>query len=634
MVKKLVVLVFLISLILVTGVFSNTIGMRIPYFNDAILRIFDNIDPTKRIAFQASGISTETTRTITMPDADVDLGNIGAGGGAASEAELESDLVDVTNVFTNNDGALDDDDVSAGDVGVASPNLDDTDASVEWEDAADLDVSGEVINDSHTHDTQYYTETEENTWRNSTTQTEMGYVAGVTSDVQTQLNAKEGTLTKGNLTASSPIALDQTRQVIGGAAVISISDAAADGTTKGAAAFNSTRFSAVSGIVDIASVSGITGADEDDVSDDDVGGLQNVSEADVATNDVLKYNGTSWVCAAYNDDLSFSIAAFSDNESTIQLIGSGVWESSGSITFDATYNNGPPSAATITISSDDGGYGVWGTNPLVMDSPYDTKNTTEDTDYPASRGQYVRFTLGTTPADSDTETVTFQNYIWYGDEVKADTYTEADIEAETSTLSSDHTRSVSINAGAGEYLVFSYPTTYTQIPVGADYEDDGGGTGFVFNNITCACALDNAALSITNSAGYNENYDVIVSTVANLGNHTLTTYTSRTAINTIYWGYHTDTSATEATIEGLSGGSSAASNDNTREFTVTAGENQYIYFAYPKRLGEVTFWVGGFEGGFESVDTDSVTNVNGWTEDYYSYRSTNANLGETTVTTQ
>ena len=55
------------------------------------------------------------------------------------------------------------------------------------------DVSGHynaivVANDSHTHDTRYYTESEINTWRNGTTQTEMGYLHGVTSDIQTQFN--------------------------------------------------------------------------------------------------------------------------------------------------------------------------------------------------------------------------------------------------------------------------------------------------------------------------------------------------------------------------------------------------------------------------------------------------------------
>jgi len=39
-------------------------------------------------------------------------------------------------------------------------------------------------------DNRYYTETEVNTWRNSVTQTEMGYLHGVTSDVQTQITAR------------------------------------------------------------------------------------------------------------------------------------------------------------------------------------------------------------------------------------------------------------------------------------------------------------------------------------------------------------------------------------------------------------------------------------------------------------
>lgn len=42
-------------------------------FLDNTFRILDDIDPTKEIAFQASGITTATTRTITMADQDVDL---------------------------------------------------------------------------------------------------------------------------------------------------------------------------------------------------------------------------------------------------------------------------------------------------------------------------------------------------------------------------------------------------------------------------------------------------------------------------------------------------------------------------------------------------------------------------------
>jgi hypothetical protein len=44
--------------------------------SDAILKISDDGDMTKTIAFQASGITTATTRTITMPDTNVDLGDI------------------------------------------------------------------------------------------------------------------------------------------------------------------------------------------------------------------------------------------------------------------------------------------------------------------------------------------------------------------------------------------------------------------------------------------------------------------------------------------------------------------------------------------------------------------------------
>lgn len=43
---------------------------------------------------------------------------------------------------------------------------------------------------THNHDDRYYTETEISTWRNAVTQTEMGYLHGVTSAIQTQINGK------------------------------------------------------------------------------------------------------------------------------------------------------------------------------------------------------------------------------------------------------------------------------------------------------------------------------------------------------------------------------------------------------------------------------------------------------------
>ena len=65
--------------------------------------------------------------------------------------------------------------------------------------------------------------------------------------------------------------------------------------------------------------------------------------------------------------------------------------------------------------------------------------------------------------------------------------------------------------------------------------------------------------------------------------------------------------------------------------TVTVNEDQYIYYSYPLRLGEATFKVGGFEGGFDKVSIISYTNSSNFTEDYIIYKSVNSNLGETTI---
>ena len=101
--------------------------------------------------------------------------------------------------------------------------------------------------------------------------------------------------------------------------------------------------------------------------------------------------------------------------------------------------------------------------------------------------------------------------------------------------------------------------------------------------------------------------------------------------NRIFWGTSTKASGyNEADIEGL--GTNAISNTKGRSFTESPADTYYIIYALPTRLGTVTFWVGGFEGGFESPETVSVTNASGFTENYYVYRSTNEGLGSTTVT--
>ena len=95
--------------------------------------------------------------------------------------------------------------------------------------------------------------------------------------------------------------------------------------------------------------------------------------------------------------------------------------------------------------------------------------------------------------------------------------------------------------------------------------------------------------------------------------------------NQIYWGAATDISA----VTSLS--NKVLSNNKSRTISVNATTDKYIIYAIPERLGNVVFYVGGFEGGFEEPVTQILTNQSGYQETYKVYRSTNANLGETTV---
>lgn len=384
----------------------------------------------------------------------------------------------------------------------------------------------------------------------------------------------------------------------------------------------------------------VTGDGDHTVTIDGVGAATDLSDVDtsgVALNKVLKWDGSNWVPGTAGDttEFTFSIASFTDNEAGTQLIGSGVWEAAGSITFDATYENGPPSAASVTMSTNGGG-GVWGTNPLVMTDPYDTKVTADATNYPTSKDTYITFTLNTTPSDSDTETVYFRNKIIWGSHATGNGLTEAEVEGLTGgseAISNDTTRSMSLSSVSTNYLVFAHPASYTTIKVGSDYETDGH-TGFTYNGIAVAMTLDSSTLSITNAAGFTEDYKVYVSDNASLGDHSLVSSSGNATIDPLYYGITVKTDTfLEADIEGLA--NNQVTNDNTQTWdSVTTGVGEYMLFAFPKRLGIPTFWVGGFEGGFEAPETVSVTNANGYTEDYYAWRSTNANLGATVVETQ
>lgn len=76
---------------------------------------------------------------------------------------------------------------------------------------------------------------------------------------------------------------------------------------------------------------------------------------------------------------------------------------------------------------------------------------------------------------------------------------------------------------------------------------------------------------------------------------------------------------------------SVVSDEIARRFTVTAGEGEYIIYAFPSRLGSAQFYVDSWEGGFDAPVEQTITNSSGYSETYKVYKSTQANLGTTTV---
>ena len=94
--------------------------------------------------------------------------------------------------------------------------------------------------------------------------------------------------------------------------------------------------------------------------------------------------------------------------------------------------------------------------------------------------------------------------------------------------------------------------------------------------------------------------------------------------NRIYYGVAADLSSVNTL-------NSVVSDEIARRFTVTAGEGKYIIYAIPARLGSAVFYVDNWEGGFDAPVEQTITNASGYSETYKVYKSTNANLGTTTV---
>ncbi|WP_283695747.1 hypothetical protein [Clostridium perfringens] len=105
--------------------------------------------------------------------------------------------------------------------------------------------------------------------------------------------------------------------------------------------------------------------------------------------------------------------------------------------------------------------------------------------------------------------------------------------------------------------------------------------------------------------------------------------TSISFMNGVYYGASNKDISTSEDILALK---KELSNSKSRGVNVNCGQDQYIYYCLPSKLGNCSFFVGGFEGGFAKIKTLQFKNSYGYIENYDIYRSTNKNLGNTVVT--
>lgn len=139
-------------------------------------------------------------------------------------------------------------------------------------------------------------------------------------------------------------------------------------------------------------------------------------------------------------------------------------------------------------------------------------------------------------------------------------------------------------------------------------------------------ALDLSLRSYTYNLPFNSNKGFKLE--ANDGKGDFNKSISFNFLNGRYWGVSSSNIYDSDFIKALS---KELSSSKSKAFTVNCGEGQFIFYCVPSRFGNCSFKVGGFEGGFNKVNTIEFTNASGYVESYDIYKSNNSNLGNTTV---
>jgi hypothetical protein len=347
----------------------------------------------------------------------------------------------------------------------------------------------------------------------------------------------------------------------------------------------------------------------------------------------LCYDGTgaTWMQSApVASVLSFTPSI---SEFTVDGSAAGTREVAGSGTeaapaFALTYV-GAPSAASVNHDTIGTGY------PYSLSAPY-TSGTGGTYQKRRVVNALTTFTATATVSGTagltHTATIRYYNRRYIGPDTSAASLTTAEILGLDGTGgASELSNSVALSAttvtiGSGKYLWYAYRSA-----LGTDslYLRIGG---------EAAGIARVGLVSHTNDQSFVENFQTLRSTNSNLGTSisAVVAASFSTSSNRLWMGPNSQTtilnSAQTIALDDAASGTSKLASAYTGSYTVTAATGEYIWFAYPSRItGTPVFTVGGFEGGFTSQGTATITNDYGFTETYQFYRSNNSGLGLTVV---
>ena len=136
--------------------------------------------------------------------------------------------------------------------------------------------------------------------------------------------------------------------------------------------------------------------------------------------------------------------------------------------------------------------------------------------------------------------------------------------------------------------------------------------------------------TLSRSYNYTTSFDLnkTFTLLANDGKKDFSKSVSFSFLNGRYWGVSSEDEYDSAFIKTLS---KQLTSSRSCTFTVDCKEGQHIFYCIPSSFGTPIFTVGGFSGGFNKVATIKYSNIYNYVESYDIWKSTNSNLGKTTV---